>query len=491
MYPNQLTLETLESQHCEYVQLLPALQEIDLLVSGGFKLKNSIRQFLSQRPGEESEIYETRIKKYTYLNILSSSINQQVAKLANATLTIDGLETAPDFWAEFRENTNLSGRSEKELITLLFREVLKFKKIFVHADKPQVDVVPQNKLQEESLGIRPYVITYSPLQVTNWSESKGKLSWIKVRQITEDTSNPLAPAQKIATWTFIDGSFVAKYSAIVELDCKGNISKISNENANPKSTVALVSLIEHGFGEIPVLKLELPDELWICDQAASKALEHLRTDCAKYDLLTLAYFQRTFKRIQTPDSDLEHTYTNDEPIPTGLQHVIELEKFEWAEPRGYIVQHMSDSLKAIEDQVRDLISSGGVSATHGAITQSGISKKLDFHKQEVQLKSYGEKLCDFYQDVLELVAVAAGINGDNISVTGLNSFEDDTLDSLLLDLDDISKLDVQGLKAKLPPTIFNIVYEQLVSLLAGNLSAPQKEQVKKEIATLFQPGTLL
>ncbi|MFN6486285.1 MULTISPECIES: hypothetical protein [unclassified Nostoc] len=485
MYPNQLLLETLESKNAEYVQLQPALNEIDLLVSGGYRLKNAIRYFLPQRPGEENEIYETRLKKFTYLNILSANINEQVSKLANAPMTIDGLDANPKFWSAFREDTDLAGRSEKNLITLIFRELLKFKKVFIHVDKPKSEVAPVNKLQEEALGLRPYVVTYNPLQVINWSESKGKLNWLKIRQISEDNSNPIAASRKVCTWTIIDSNYIAKYSAIVELDGKGNITKVNSEMTNADTTISLVSLIPHGFNQVPVLKIELPDQLWVADQAVSKAVEHLRTDCSKYDLLTLAYFQRTFKRVQTPDSDLEQSYTNDEPLPTGLQHVIELEKFEWAEPKGDIIKHMAESLTAIEGQVRDLVSSGGVSSSTGALSQSGVSKQMDFVKQEAMLKSYGETIIDTYQDLLQLVAIAAGIDGSKISVTGLNSFENDSLDSALVKLDSVSKLNIESLKANLPPSALKVIYEQMVALLAGNLSASQKEQVNKEIEVLL------
>ncbi len=486
MYPNQLLLGTLEAKNVEYEQMLPALQEIDLLVSGGYKLKNSIRHFLPQRPGEDNEIYETRLKKFTYLNILSTNINEQVSKLANTSMTVEGLDTNPKFWSAFREDTDLAGRSEKNLISLIFRELLKFKKIYVHVDKNKSDIIPINKLQEEALGLRPYIVTYSPLQVINWSESKGKLNWLKIRQISEDSSNPIAAPRKVCTWTIIDSNYIAKYSGVVELDGKGNITKVNSEIINTDTTIRLSAPpIEHGFGTVPVFKIELPDQLWVADQAASKALEHLRIGCSKYDLLTMAYFQRTFKRIQTPDSDLEQTYTNDEPIPTGLAHVIELEKFEWSEPHGYMIEHMAKSLEAIETQVRDLVAAGGVSSSNTALAQSGVSKQMDFIKQESMLKSYGEIITDFYQDLLQLVAKAAGIDGGKISVTGLNSFENDTLDSVLMKLDSVSKLDIESLKVNLPPSALKVIYEQMVALLTGNLSAAQKEEVNREIEVLL------
>ncbi|ALB39889.1 hypothetical protein AA650_04905 [Anabaena sp. WA102] len=239
MYPNKIKLTILESQHSDYTRMLPALQEIDLLVSGGYKLKAAIKQFLLPRPGEELAVYEARINKFTYLNILSIAINEQASKLSNATLTINGIEeeTNSAFWSAFREDTNLAGRSEKNLIALIFRELLKFKKLYLHVDKPYLNIDIQNKSQEEFLGIRPYVIHYSPFQVVNWSETKGKLDWVKVRQIVEDTSNPLAISQKKVIWTFIDDTYIARYEAFVELDKYGNISTVAGEFVNDDTTI--------------------------------------------------------------------------------------------------------------------------------------------------------------------------------------------------------------------------------------------------------------
>lgn len=488
MYLNRIKLQVLESQHPNYVRQLPALEEIDLLVSGGFKLKNAIRQFLPQRPGEENQVYETRINKYTYLNILGSAISDQVSRLSNSALIVSGVEDAnvANFWEEFRENIDLAGKSEKNLVSNIFRELLKFKKVYLHVDKPKVDVEIQNKAQEEALGIRPYGVMYSALQVTNWSESKGKLQWIKVRQLVDDTSNPLEAPRKKIIWTYIDSTYIARYEAFVELDSYGNISKIGDEVVNDETNIPISKLVEHGLGTIPILKVEVADDLWVADQAAAKALEHLRTDCSKYDLLTLAYFQRTYKRIRTPDGDLDKTHvdSDEQPIPTGLQYVLELENFNWNEPQGHILPHLMDSLRQIESQVKDLINIGGFSAELGAVSQSGASKEMDFYKQDTILKAYGELITDAYQDFLQLVAKSAGLPHEDISVTGLNSFERNNLTTRLSNLDSISKIDFDKLRKELTPMAFKLIYQQIVKELVGNLSAQQESELNSEIDNL-------
>lgn len=480
MYPDNLKLGILESKHSEYVTMLPVLKEIDLLTSGGYKLKSAIKQFIPQRPGEEGRLYEHRLSKFTYLNILSSALNDIVAKTINGSLVVSKAEKL----ASFREDTSLNGRSERDLLQHILRTCLKYKSIYLHVDKSKSDVIPLNKAQEEALNLKPYVITYSPFDVVNWSESGGRLQWIKVRQVIEDSSNPVGlPVTKVM-WTFIDGNYIARYVVSnVTLKADGSIEKINNEAVNDDTSISLASLVNHNFSEIPVVKLDLPSEFWFTDQASAKALEHLRTDCSKHDLLTMAYFQRTFKRVQTPDADLDNSFVDNdsEPLPTGLQHVIEVEKFEWSEPQGHIIPHLMDALKQIENQVKTLISQGGASVELGAVAQSGESKRMDFSKEETLLRYYGQLLCTAYQKVLKLVAKSIQVPDQEISVTGLSEFDNDSLELQIGRLTSLSEIDFAKLKQELPTEAFKLIYAELINKAVGNISADQQKVIKTQI----------
>ncbi|BBD59494.1 hypothetical protein NIES2109_22810 [Nostoc sp. HK-01] len=479
-YPASLTFKVLESCHEEYLYTADTLRRIDLLTAGGHKLEKNIEEFLPQRPGEENTVYEARRRKYNYLNLLGSAINQQVAKLSSAALSVSGIDDEP-FWEEFREDIDLAGRSERDLLSYILSELLKFKKIYLHVDKPRTPANPVNRAQEISLGLRPYVVAYSPFQVTNWHEESGKLQWIKIRQIVTAQPDPTKEPQTIARWTFIDNTSVATYQAVVKLR-NGKIEELNGKGAADETPVALQSEILHGLGEIPVVKLELPDTLWVADQACPKSMEHFRTEHTRHDMLTLAYFQRTYKKVQVPDQDLEATYSDIEPIKTGLQHVLELEDFKWNEPNGGIIEHINNTLESIKSEVRDLVSLGGGSTTTEALRQSGESKAMDFVKQEAILRQYGAILTQGYQILLQMVAKSAGIpNPESISVTGLQNFENDTLETMIAKVTKLSDLDFAALAANLPPTAYRLVYSQLVSLLVGNLSAEQQQAITAEI----------
>ncbi|ANV88486.1 hypothetical protein [Picosynechococcus sp. PCC 7117] len=485
LYPQTISLSPLESKHPEYNRYDSALREIDLLTSGGYKLKSVVKEFLPARPGEDPVTYRSRINKFTYLNILGSAINDQVAKVSNGSLVVSGLSDNP-LWNEFRTNTDLANRHEKSLLSQVLREALKFKKVYIHLDKPKSLVEPLNRAQEQLLGLRPYTVLYSPFQVINWSETSGKLNWIKVRQVVEESINPLLPPVTKVIWTIIDNEHITKYEATVKLNSQGEIEQINDEFINDETQVTQISSVAHGYGEVPVVKVEIPEELWVADQAALKALEHLRIDCAKYDLLTMAYFQRTYKKINLPDDDFEvsHIDSADQPLPTGLQHVLELEKFDWSEPHGYILPHLMDSLSQIEDQVKDLVSQGGFSSNKGAIAQSGESKQMDFYKEESILRAHGELLIKAYEQLLHLVARALGENLD-ISVTGFSNFENNSLDGDIKKLDQLSKINFEALKLNLPNEAYKVMYSSLISKYVGNINPEQQEVINNQIDSML------
>ncbi|MBD2060500.1 hypothetical protein H6F88_31660 [Oculatella sp. FACHB-28] len=486
-YPTSISLKALESVHPEYAELLETLKDIDLLSTGGHKLKKHLTRFIKQRPGEEGPLYQQRLSKFTYANVLSNVIKQQSSKLTNSPLSVEYPESDDAFWSKVREDLNLAGKTEKQLIAELYSHLVRFKKVFLHVDKPKTAVKPRNKLEETQLGIRPYLTIYPALQVINWSESNNSLDYIKVRQVTVDTSNPLSQPLTLVTWTFIDPIYITRYQATVKLRENGSISHmIVNGKEEPVDDETKIPLLEqpiaHNFGAIPVLKAEIPDELWIGDQLASKAEEHLRTDCHKYDLLTLAYFQRTYKQVEKEVPNVQ--FDDDEPLPTGLQHVLELEKFEWSEPQGTIITHLDTSLEKINQQIKDLVSLGNISADKGAIQQSGLSKSFDFLNEAEALEFYGHAITDILQDLFQIFAKAANV-GTDIKVSGLNNFNVVTPEVLVALLKELSSFSLGTLKANVPITLLKHLYSQLSQKLIANLTPEQKQVMEEELEALM------
>lgn len=490
-FPATLPLKTLEAQHPGYAAIASTLAKIDDLTAGGNQLEAKKAQYLRPRPGEEPDLYKLRLEKFTYTNILGLAIAQQTSKLSGGSLAISGLEPHQDFWNWFREHTNRKGRSEKDLVSESFRVGLKFKTCYWHVEKPYSAIQPETKQHEEMLGIKPYVCVYSPMEVTNWEDDDSGLQWIKVRQLSTKTSPFEKPLIK-ATWTFITTTHTAKYEALVKLSRKGAIAEIVDEKgeslgSGEDAIVSLARLVVHGVGKLPVLKLEIPDDLWVTNQAYLKAMEHLRLENSRSDTAEMVgYVQRTYKPIQNPDTDLDHTFIDaSEDLKSGNQYIIKGD-FAFNEASGASLASVGAVLQEIRDTIQDMIGMARASATKGAVEQSGISKKLDYVVQELILKAYGAIVCDRYQDLLQLVGRVAGFadaETEAISVTGLNSFDVDSLETLLA-----IALELQMVLPNLPPTVVKLFYEQLSNLLIKNASAEQQQEIREELDTIFAAG---
>lgn len=490
-FPDSLSLKALETQHPDYVAIAPTLKKIDDLTAGGHQLEAKKTLYLKPRPGEEADLYKLRLEKFTYTNILGLAIAQQASKLSGGDITISGLEPHQDFWSWFREHTNRKGRSERDLISDSFRKGLKFKVCYWHVEQPYSEIQPVTRQHEEMLGIKPYVCCYSPLEVINWDDDDSGLQWIKVRQLAVKP-RPFGKALTVATWTFITDTHTAKYQALVKLNKMGAIAEIVDEKGEPlgsgeDAAIPLTRLVAHGVGKLPVLKLEIPDDLWVTNQAYLKAMEYLRLENSRSDTAEMVgYVQRTWEPHVTPDTDLDHTFVDaPEDLKTGNQYVIK-GRFAFNEASGASLASVGSVLQEIRDTIQDMIGMARSSATKGAVEQSGISKKLDYVVQELILKAYGAIVCDRYQDLLQLVGRVAGFppgECEAISVTGLNSFDVDSLETLLA-----IATEAQMILPNLPPTVVKLFYGQLSNLLIKNTSAGQQQEIQKELDKIFAGG---
>lgn len=498
-YPDQLDIKILESEHPEYSDLKSVWEKIDLLTSGGHRLEKSIAKFLPKRFEEPPEIYKQRIQKFTYRNILGDALKHQVSRLSNGFISVSGFadnSAEADFWQEFRNNTNGKERSEKELVSQLASTLLKFKCAYLQVDRPKALFTPRNQAEEESLGT-PYILLHPPMSVINWG-GEGETAWVKHRSIDVDTSDPFSGKPKyIATWTYIDSMFVAKYSAAIELNKDGSIKGLAKKEGGEQNNLVPLAedIITHGLGTLPFFKVELKDEMWSCDQASGKAYEHLRLDCHKFDLLTFAYFQRYYNKQKTPDSNLPRgrsglidTYVDEDSTPqVGLEYVPELEAFSFSEPTGAIVEHINNSLERIESEVEQLLDLTGSSTEPGRVQeQSGYAREFDFIAQKESLKSYGSVIIKALRQAYIFVQRYRG-NNTPIEVTGLDSFEADDLGKLVSNLTNVGLINFSGLQANLPSTLFLLLYEKLCMLLSSNLSPEQTEQLRSEIQSKTFP----
>ncbi|MBW4525108.1 MAG: hypothetical protein KME18_07915 [Phormidium tanganyikae FI6-MK23] len=482
--PDKVLLHSLEAKSSEYQSKELTWRRIQHLFEGGHVIEVHKQDYLPKRPDEPPALYKIRLAKFTYRNLLGSSIQQQVNKLAAGTFQISGL-TDDSFWQLFREDVDRRGTPEPEYLAHLFRQVLLFGAVYTHVDKPYSSIKPRNKAEEEALNLRAYLTTYSALEVYDEGfDALNQMTFLKVRQLSQRRASVFEQPKDHIVWTYITQDEIATYEADVKLngdrilavyDEKGEERIVDSE-----TTIPLARPIQHQYPSFPVIKLEVPSDLWLGNQVIFKCLEHITLDNCLYDGASVtAYVQRTFEPFVTPIDSIADV--DEDTIATGNAYVMK-GKFSFEEMSGAALTVLSDLLKQLEEEINSIVSIGYSSSSKDAVQQSGISKKVDKYKEEMLLRQFGKRLLSTWQDILQLAARISGYRSDSISASGFNSFDLDNVDDLLLQAEALQKV-----KPFLTATAFKLFCAQLNVSLAPNASAEELAAIQSEVQSLTQP----
>jgi hypothetical protein len=93
------------------------------------------------------------------------------------------------------------------------------------------------------------------------------------------------------------------------------------------------------------------------------------------------------------------------------------------------------------------------------------------------LREFGTLVTAAYQDILQKVAFVFGEDPEIISVTGLDSFDLNTLSD---DVDLADKIINKHIEEKLSPLALKMFYDRISQSLNPNASAEEKELIKQK-----------
>jgi hypothetical protein len=165
---------------------------------------------------------------------------------------------------------------------------------------------------------------------------------------------------------------------------------------------------------VPVLRLTLPDALWLADRVYLHALAHLNLQNAYYWGLTMGCL---------PVPVIVGEYSEPPTISeTAYIHLPEPgSRFEYAEPSGRTYEVSAREIQAIrEEMYRQLyLQAQGRSSAATPSAQSGYSKELDMAPARDVLRAFGDILRTYMRRVIEDAALA---RGETVSVD-IHGFE--------------------------------------------------------------------
>lgn len=474
-----MKLKQLESTRADYKAQKEFLQKIEILYKGGSLIEQHKHIFLPRRL-EDEELYRLRLQRFTYTNLLSDNIQKILTRFNSGQLQVTG-ENA-EYLTDFRQNIDSDECGEKAYLNILLRNLLIHQSTYVRVDKPYTEDKPLNKAQESMLGLKPYLISYNPLDVIN-EDSEGK--WFKIRTI-HTINSPFDGSYNKIVWTLINETQVFVFEAFVDLGKDGKVASLVDIESGKRTTASdnteiPISIVHsHGFSRCPVIKLSLPGEKYAAGQSYLKVIQYLNVENSVTDTaISAGYVQRVMNPIKQEDNPMEPI--NQETVKSDNQHILVAQSFKFEEMEGKSVKTGLDFLDKIRDEVRDIICLSAGSTNKESLTRAAASKKLDDGIFEVSLQAYGSIITSYYQRVIKLVLESLGIDDNSISVTGLDAFETDTL---MVNIETAIKLKKDGLVEEISPTAWKSFMNNISVKLNPNISPAEKAEIIKEIGGL-------
>lgn len=419
---DSLQVSLLDQRHATFAENAEFWRQIDLLHRGGAAIRKEASSFLVSRPMEPGQVYSARIQRFSYQNILGTSLGWYVSRffgeepalyLRNGDKIIED-----DSFASFERNCDRAGTTLMDCARKWFVRAVLDGSVYVLIDLQQSGLAPNFLAQKASGALDPYLVTFNASQVINWGEDQyGNLEWIVIA--TQRCERAFgAKARVFDRWYYFDREEYRIYEA--ERDDRA----IGPDGDSRTATV--VGSGRHALADqkrVPVHRIDVPEELWLGYRVLPQVLDHLNAD----NTLGWALFMANLPvpviigDYEEPPKISETAYIK---LPTGS-------KFEWSEPAGTSFQHSAERVSALREEIyrQMYLQAQGRTSTATASASSGYSKQLDMAPSHEVLNGFGAifraALAAIAKDAA-LIRSAAGTEIE-VEVTGLVFEEEDPL----------------------------------------------------------------
>jgi hypothetical protein len=411
-FPDVLSPSTVNSQHPHFKENMGLWEELKQLASGRFPQPSL---WLQKRVGEEPDLYLNRVKRFTYNPVYIQCLAAIKKGLNKGILKISGSSIQPEH-------------------------------LLVLCSEAAVSLANFGScwLSYTSDGF-PYLL--DPGFITDWDSDGDSLLWVKARSIKRSAVSPFLDTVSIDTFHFWANGHYATY-------VKGTDGVHHLQSAVP-------------IPAIPFVRIEVPSEQWLGLVAFTKLKQLINIESAVSEAASNLYIQRTVENTKPlPDDDLSETYTNARPdaLYTSNAYVYS-GKFSFSEATGSSVSVNMALVSAIEAQIYGLFGLGAKRNTNSV--ESGLSKRYD-------LKEYGDVLAAYGRPIISgLSRLLSNLEGRDVEVSGLDTFELDSLGSML----ELEPL-VASASERLTEAYVTAWYDKLGAALSPDIKVASKPYIK-------------
>lgn len=491
-----LTWAALNRKHPEY--LADYWQECRALTTGGRKLlaDEAIMLRLFPRHTDETEaVYRERRKRAFFIPYPGEIVGDLVAQLAQDPVRVTGDPKPEEFYTEtFFEDMDRRGMNLTAYVQSRVREALVVRTAWTLVDLPPRPGSPEEVGEEEGRRIeslkdeedagllRAYVVPLEAECVTDWEEDdEGELVWVCIHRRLHRRAMPGVTPRCVDRFTYYTEAEWAVFEVAYD------------EEKPPKETDVFtpVRTGTHSFGDVPVVRLQVPDGLWALDKLHAIAKAHFNQRNAfswsqfkhLFPLLTAYLGPEVGSGGEVPsEAQADPGRATAQVYGTGRVHVFgSKDRLEYTSPDASVFATAAGDLKDLRDEMHRVTSTmaSTIDNTPSAVGRSGESKAQDKSSREVVLAAIGTLAVEHLRELLTLVAQGRGDTNASARswvVMGLREFDSVSASEAVADAQVVEGLTIPS------PTFWRLYRANLAARILRSETDPATlDKIRKEI----------
>jgi hypothetical protein len=393
------------------------LAQFEALYEGGRCWREMIGHWIPQNAQEPDELWVERKNRATYDNHAGPITDLIVAWLFSKPPTVQGFD------ADWEKNVDKQGTALAPWLRQVVTDALKCRRAYVWVNLPKRPdgVAVTNRADEEALKLHiPFLVDLKASEVRDWGEDEhGNLAWILVRREVCERTSVTDGRGKKWRWMWIDAVRIQVWEWTPTKD---------SPTFPDEAEAAQVADIAHGFGRMPVARIQLPAGLHVLEKLRDPAVGLMRL---ANDLdWSLHRWANSLLVISTADTSKAPSLGAGYYLRIGKE-----DKAYTVAPDASGFAAMAERLKDKREEVYRVVQqmAAGVSGDSVKQAASGVAKTLDWQSLQVMLAAYADIVKVVLVQVLALAGVPLRIPAERVVVGGLEGWQEDDLATILAD----------------------------------------------------------
>jgi hypothetical protein len=399
--------------------------ELEALAEGGKKFHALISTFLPRNMMEPEGMYEQRKKRAKYHSYVGAIVNLYVAWLFAANFSVKSYKRGTkeaqqtnSFYGEFQEDVGgentltafMKGRMRGAMTTKKSSWLIQL------PDNAGDEPSSLDEYDRRGLG-RATLTEIDSKELLDWECSEdGAYLWAIIRTSRCERKTPGASRNdEIVQWRVYD---------------RENVSTYELRRDKRTLTEEAIKLVQapapHGFKRVPIVTLELPQELCVGEQTYDAQLAHFHYDAGlDWAIMRTCYAMPVFK------------IADDEKRPTmgtgyGLYLGVD-EDMTWASPPSDAFDVIARNRDAKRDEIFRIVHqmAQGLDNNAETVGRSAESKEIDAAATRIMLNTYGEAVARAIEETYEIIGEARGDVDLEWSIEGFSGYDVATAGTLL------------------------------------------------------------